>query len=211
MFPRIFLAALAALAVMPVQAQTIISVTGPNAFYATTGVYTSWTQTGSFSGVTIQAYLYSGGGTATGTAYLVTQVGPGATSAQQIGAAAPISVTSETPVATTLFTNLTLGPGTYYLVISRTTDLRWSMNTTAQSGIVTAAGVTSNPIAFAAPVAGYPPASTWVMKSGTSAFFSAAGGTVTTSVPVLSPAAMLAMALMLLTSGLLLMRKYRLQ
>jgi hypothetical protein len=115
-------------------------------------------------------------------------------------------------VATTLFSNLTLGPGTYYLVISRSTDLRWSMNFTTQSVIVTAAGVTANPVNFAVPVAAYPPASTWVLKSGVSAFFSATGGiAVNSPVPALTPGATLAMALLLLTSGLILIRKYRLQ
>lgn len=56
--------------------------------------------------------------TAIGTAYLTTRIGPGTTTANQL-ASVPFSVTGiDTPVLTTLFSGLTLGAGTYYLVLS---------------------------------------------------------------------------------------------
>jgi hypothetical protein len=77
----------------------------------------SWTQTGSYTDVTISAFisaLESGGGT--GTIYLMDQIGPGTTVANQI-AETTVSGLAFLPTTTTnLFSGLSLGPGTYYLI-----------------------------------------------------------------------------------------------
>src|SRR6185369_9390402 len=65
------------------------------------GLVESWTQTGTYSGVTITAALTNI--QANTTAYLMNQIGPGTNVANQLFAN---SVTG-----TTLFTGLTLGPG----------------------------------------------------------------------------------------------------
>lgn len=79
----------------------------------------AWSQTDLYSNLTISAELDGVGSTINGTAYLMAQVGPGATTANQIASDNFIvSALPFGPDLTTLFTGLTLGPGTYYLVIT---------------------------------------------------------------------------------------------
>jgi|ERR1017187_4147392 hypothetical protein len=83
----------------------------------------SWTQTATYSSVSIGADVSSGDGhdIATGTAYLMTQLGPSplTTAANEVTAPFSISVSSNPPIntMTPLFSGLTLGPGTYFLLI----------------------------------------------------------------------------------------------
>jgi hypothetical protein len=120
------------IAALPLGASTIISTinglagyTGLGTFFTTVqAAESSWTQTGGFTGVNIAVEIDPAGSatishTSTGTAYLMTLVGPGTSPANQL-ANAPFSVTGTqfNPTLETLFTNLTLGPGTYYLVLS---------------------------------------------------------------------------------------------
>lgn len=89
-------------------------------------VVASWTQTRSFSNVTIDAELVSTDANfLTGTAYLMTAIGPGTTPASEI--LPPITFTAQLgPVGnsgpslptTILFSGLELKRGTYYLVIT---------------------------------------------------------------------------------------------
>jgi len=83
----------------------------------------TWTQTGSYTNVSIGANLAinNGNSTGTGIAYLVTALGPSATLANLV-ATDPIMVTGNPGVntMTSLFTGLSLGPGTYYLLINPT-------------------------------------------------------------------------------------------
>jgi hypothetical protein len=73
----------------------------------------------------------SGNGTATGTGYLLDQIGPGTTLVgNEVPGVAPIavSVTGNPGLngMTKVYSNLTLGPGTYFLVIDPTdTSLDW--------------------------------------------------------------------------------------
>jgi hypothetical protein len=79
----------------------------------------AWSQTSLYNNVSVSAELDGVGSTITGTAYLVTQVGSGTTSANQIMSADfTVSTLPFEPDLTTLFSGLTLGPGTYYLVIT---------------------------------------------------------------------------------------------
>ena len=86
----------------------------------------SWTQNVATSNTTVSAILDKNGiGTVTqGTAWLMKQVGPGTTSANQIAEAiftTPSSTINNqdltTAPYTTLFGGLNLPPGTYYLVL----------------------------------------------------------------------------------------------
>jgi hypothetical protein len=191
---------------------TIIARTGTASGDYTNGTnYVSWTQTGTFSNVTIQANLFStNDGTATGNAYLTT----GFTSATQIGATVPISVSNTdryNPTTVTLFSGLTLGPGTYYLTISDPNyGLAWEAYV---SGIVTttAPGVTAaneDGTYGTFPVGtSYPPAATFTYKSANLIFN--VTSIIPDPVPALSGWTMLGTALLLITSGLFLMRLYR--
>jgi hypothetical protein len=81
----------------------------------TGAVETSWTQTGSFSNVSIAAPLANG----PDQIYLTNAIGPAATQ-QNVIASVMLPITGQTSGAaslTTLFTGLNLGPGTYYLVV----------------------------------------------------------------------------------------------
>jgi PEP-CTERM motif-containing protein len=99
---------------------TIVSDTGPTQGQAvlSTAAGEAWTETGTYSNVTI-TFLLNGGVTfnGTGTAYLMNQIGPGTTAANEV--ATPFAITA--PVATssfiTLFSGLNLGPGTYFLLV----------------------------------------------------------------------------------------------
>ena len=54
-----------------------------------------------------------------GTAYLMTQIGPGTNATHEIASATvayPVFPGLQNPTFTTVFSNLTLGPGTYYFV-----------------------------------------------------------------------------------------------
>jgi hypothetical protein len=83
----------------------------------------TWTQTGSYNNVSIGANLAISNGlsTGTGTAYLVTALGPSATPANLL-ATDSITVSGNPGVntMTSLFTGLSLGPGTYYLLVNPT-------------------------------------------------------------------------------------------
>ena len=114
-------------AAMPMFGEVIVSEaaglssSADNAFLAV-----SWTQTGTFNNVTIAAALESSLPLqATGTAYLSNKLGTGATNANLLDTFAA-STNNNTPgVLITLFTGLTLGPGTYDLSIKENTDLFW--------------------------------------------------------------------------------------
>ncbi len=97
----------------------IISVAeGPTKSFAiisTGALETSWTQTGSFSNVSIAAPLANG----PDQIYLTNSIGPSATQ-QNVIASVTLPITGQTSGAaslTPLFTGLNLGPGTYYLVV----------------------------------------------------------------------------------------------
>jgi len=91
-----------------------------------------WTQTGTYTNVSISADVNITGSpgdppikpTDTGLSYLTTQVGTGTTVANQIASGnffGPSNWASNpTPNWITLFTGLTLGPGTYYLTLDTT-------------------------------------------------------------------------------------------
>jgi len=197
-------------AALPAAADTIVSVTGTNAFGETNLNYVSWTQTGGFSNVSIAADLFVSSGTVPTNAYLTTQVGAGTTVAQQV-AATSLSISNTVPALTTLFTGLTLNPGTYYLVINPTGpnagNLEWqALNNPAV--VVTANGVTLNPQgAFFGVVPAYPPSAAFGGKGNRFAF-SVAGTLGIFGVPALSTGAMVVTGVLLLLSGLLLVRKY---
>ncbi len=166
---RYFVLLAAACLGAPAFASTIVSDTyngvssgSASGFYAVT-----WTQTSTYANVSIGANLAANNGlsTATGTAYLMNQVGPGTTPANEVTTPFAISVPGNPGinVMTPLFTGLTLGPGTYYLVIAPTSvgqadslawDLASSPSRTLDSGVTQGADLTN-----AASIAAFAPAS----------------------------------------------------
>lgn len=130
---------------LPASATTILSVTGPHGSTLALGatnqaLVASWSSTNTYSGVSIS--FQSNFGPFDGTAYLMSQIGPGTTSAQQVAIAA-YSATSASPALTNLFSGLTLGPGSYYLVLTSSSTGGWDTPYTAGPAVVsTGAGVT---------------------------------------------------------------------
>jgi hypothetical protein len=142
-------------------------------------VAASWKQSATFSNVTIDAQLVSTDASfLSGTAYLMSAIGPGATSASEI--VAPVTFTAPLgPVGnsgpslapTVLFSGLTLAPGTYYLVLTAPfqagtngSALTWQIPTNLV--LVTAPSVTLG-VAFEAnttlfPADPFPPASSFL-------------------------------------------------
>lgn len=99
----------------------VVSVPGPlNAggygILASGAAASSWSSTLTYTGVSIATMLAGTPlGPVPGTAYLTTRIGPGTTTANEIARA---NVLFPTPTGlVTLFSNLTLPPNTYYLVL----------------------------------------------------------------------------------------------
>lgn len=222
MLRRVFCLGLLLMAALPAGAypltNVIISQTASSNLYTSYApVYAGWTQTSTYSGIAITANLASNGtGTATGRGYLVSSQPP-TTVASQVGSAGtPFSIPSTTTTFApiTLFTGLTLGPGTYYLVISNDSGDVLSQAALASSTTVNlASGVTATANSlFDGTQATYPPASTAWYNKGQLILFSVTGTLVVPlppAVPALSVWAMLATAILLAASGLLFVRKFK--
>jgi hypothetical protein len=191
-------------------AQNIITVSGGTV--SGFGTYSgpaqmSWTQTGTYTGVTIQATLESCLGFGTGTAYLTLN---GTAVGNQVAANSTLSVnggTNGADAVVTLFTGLTLGPGTYYLTINGANTnecgVLWQ-NVTGTPTVTTASGVTAGPAELVdGSAAAYPPASAFGTVPGESFPFSVTG------TPAGSPSATPAPpAAILLCAGLFLLFWY---
>jgi hypothetical protein len=121
--------AVAALCVsFPVCAETIISTgVGPDgpAVYAMQFEEQGWTQTQTYTDVSIEVALYSWtpGAAFDGTAYLTNSIGPGAVQQALDKATYSGETADSTPEMITLFSGLTLGPGTYYLTLASTDNI----------------------------------------------------------------------------------------
>ncbi len=142
----------AVLALSSVAADTIVSRTGPvsggAALLVNQTIMTSWTQSSAYSDVSISATLGWPEGSPTpppvlaGTAYLMNQVGPGASGANEI-ASAPFT-TALGFTDTNLFLGLNLGGGTYYLVLSSNDGPFWANSVGPLTTLSTAPGVQFN-------------------------------------------------------------------
>lgn len=117
------------------QAATIYSVTGPSPFgFANqTVLVEAWSQAAFYNNVTITAPLEdnsSGGpiGGVEGTVYLTNRIGPGTTAANLVAPPVTVSGLTNTFSVRTLFTGLTLPPGTYYLTFRSTNSNPLSMS-----------------------------------------------------------------------------------
>jgi hypothetical protein len=155
----------------------IISVTAPPGLSTLIGgaaVVTSWSQSTSHTGVSIAVLLDAAlvGQTPSAHAYLTTRIGPGTTAMDEI-AHTRVTVPTELPVCSpggscgamvTLFSDLRLGPGTYFVTLSPDATsppssgaVGWfpALNPT----VVAASGVSEGASLITSAVAAYPPAS----------------------------------------------------
>jgi hypothetical protein len=188
---------------------------GPAPSPGLTSLAVTWSQTTTYSGVTISATMNTvNSAAAPGTAYLTTSLGPGAANfVAPVSFVVPATQTTAAPV--TLFTNLTLTPGTYYLTISNADSNNLGWNFVQGGGTpTTGPGVTLNGAGMidvqdnAAPGSYSPPASPTFVPAfaGGSNFvllFSVTA-TAATGVPSLSGMALLGLAIVMIGSGLLL-------
>ena len=151
----------------------------------------SWTQTGTYTDVTIGANIAVNGGNpseeATGTAYLMTQIGAGTTISDE-KETGPVSVMGNPGLndMTTIFSGLSLGPGTYYLVIDPSSvnladSLVWAAAGTPTQTLGTDV---SDVMAFSATTtnAAFPPANTFATGQLTP-IFSVTGDLGVTTTP----------------------------
>ncbi len=94
--------------------------------------YVSWTQTVTYTNVVITANIVGPEKDFDqGTAYLMSQIGPGTTAANEIVAPGAYSSSSPISIQMTLFSGLTLGPGSYFLVLAPVKGLlEWDAGTT---------------------------------------------------------------------------------
>lgn len=102
----------------------------------------SWTSTNSYDYVSVSVSLGQVSAPAvTGTAYLTTQIGAGTTAASEVGRA---NFTFPNPTGGTvqLFNNLSLGPGTYFLVLYSTSAIGGGWSVASPPTQITDNGVT---------------------------------------------------------------------
>jgi hypothetical protein len=198
-------------AALPAVASTIISQTASLTNNRSPQMYASWTipTPDTFSGVNIAANLASEDGNAAScNAYLVTTQPP--TNAASLATNLGVGTSSTAFVPITLFTGLTLGPGSYYLVLGPvTSNLLVQTATPGNTTVTTYPGVNAGADLFATGASqSYGPASTFGTKNAL-ILFSVTGSLGATSVPTLSLWAMLATALFLAVSGLLFVRRFK--
>jgi hypothetical protein len=145
---------------------TIISQlnNGPTVTGDGTGISeVSWTETGSYSNVSIFANIFSGGSSASGTAYLMNMIGSGASAANEVVAPGSFSVTGNpgTNVMTTIFSDLSLAAGTYYLVLEANAGSVVAWNLAGVPLVVEDTGVTGGQSDAAVSPNAFAPASTF--------------------------------------------------
>ena len=190
-------------------ASTIVSSTYLTGFSTTSSaggglLAVSWTQTTSYTDVSVEADLAANNGLseAIGTAYLMKEIGAGTTAISDEIASAPVSVSGNPGLdnLTSVFSSLSLGPGTYYLVIepasvNNVDSLEWDMAGmpsqtfgTGVSDVMAFAGTTTN--------AAFPPANTFASELSTP-IFSVTGdlGVITSPTPEPSTTILLACGL----------------
>lgn len=183
------------------EAGTVLSVDTPPTVFAGAATFaSSWTQTGSYSNVTVTALLTNASGiglTFDYHAYLTNALGAGTTVANEIASTAfTLQPGLNQPIA--LFSGLTLGSGTYFLVIAPDAGASavtgWSTVNSVPS-VTLDTGVTHGTDRFSQSTTGYAPART---------FSNLTGGRYAYSVVAVDPAVPEPATTALLGAGLLL-------
>jgi len=158
------------------RATTIVSVTGPLSIGFVVGNSSSlaatWSQANTYSDVMIAARLHATfpDQASQGDAYLTTRIGPGTTSADEIARSHFMTIPGERPLIP-LFSNLTLGPGNYFLTLGSTFNMSpvpvWDNTEPAIVDVAVDTGVNLGPrLATLGSIANsYPPSSSFVSVS----------------------------------------------
>jgi hypothetical protein len=171
-------------AAMPMFGEIIVSDTaGGTSGSSSAFQVVSWTQTETFTSVSIEAQLKSNLPTqSTGTAYLSNDIGPGAGSGNLLDTFAVSTNNNADGVLIPLFSGLTLGPGTYYLSLLGNGGLYW---TEAGSPVQTLNGATQGPDLISTGPIGTPAISTGFNDSTTGHLLFQVSGTpaVSTATP----------------------------
>jgi hypothetical protein len=126
----------------------------------------SWNQIDTYSDVAITVSLNGNDPSYTGTAYLMTKIGPGTTPADEVAQASYAAVGDFVLHDITLFTGLTLVPDTYYLVLSApqsaSSSIAWAGTAAATATFTRAPGVSGGAgLAIAQGPSPYPPAAVY--------------------------------------------------
>ena len=201
-------------------AEIIYDVTGPSPFgFANQNpAAAGWSQTATFTNVTISAPLADLTAGAPlpgqqGTVYLMNQIGPGATAANEVAPPVHVSGLTSTFTPRVFFSGLTLGPGNYYIVwVSVSTDdLSMSMQGSGSASSTLASGVTDLGNSSGSTPAGYPPATAALVpvQPSNNYFLTVSGTRSGVAIPTLSTAGVAGLATILaLLTFLLLRRKF---
>jgi len=190
-------------------ADTVLNIPGPTFGYfdfADAALADSWTQdfsvtNGSIS-VDVQGLAPSGG---TVHFYLTTAIGASATLSDLVAFTSvevPYALTTVTP-----FSNVNLGPGTYYLVMADytpndtpATGPDWNYYS-GDSGVVTAPGLTANVLEEAFPLSPFAPASAFKIDPYDERGVLSFTGTIVPQAPTPEPSSVLLIAVTLLVFG----------
>jgi hypothetical protein len=120
------------------------------------GLSVSWTQTSTYTDVAIVADVFGLAAPASDTFYLTRSLGPGTTVADEIARATP-TINNLAPGPLLVFSGLTLGPGTYHLVLGDVFSPAIFWATSDVPTLTTDAGVSFLGQSIPNPVCGSPP------------------------------------------------------
>ena len=161
------------------RAATILSITGttedPKSTYSAgsdSHPSVSWTQTSAFTNVSITLNLAPFGSNQ-GTAYLTTRIGPGTTIADQVALTNFTFPTTASDV--TVFTNLILGAGTYYLTLDSSTSNAGIWDGTKSPTVIADPSVTQHTTLYAVQSGSYAPALTYTTQNSVSLKYGVTG------------------------------------
>jgi hypothetical protein len=215
MFHRFASTTLLLVAATGLHGANVVTTTGtsPFGFSGQPAFVIGWNQAISYTGVTITMPLLDSTPTpltgVEGTVYLVNQIGPGTTSANQVAAPVQISGLTGAYTTVTLFSGLSLPAGNYYLVLVPTNTNPMSASPEGSSGAnvtnTTGTSVTSLGAGVPTTLAGYPPASSTTLNTPGNIFFSATGTAGLPSTPAPSTLSLLLVGM--LCAGLWMARR----
>ena len=146
------------------QASTIFETSGPVDSLATFPFFgVTWTQTQTYNNVSISGVLGFSSPSGGLIAYLTDSIGPGTTQAGNEIANTTITGITAAPALVNLFTEPTLGPGTYFLTVQDTGGTQFGLTNSPVESL--GSGVTSTcDYTLDSPFAPYPPATQGLIK-----------------------------------------------
>lgn len=193
-------------------ATTIYGVSGPSPFgFANqTVLVEGWYQNALYNNVTITAPLEdnsSGGPIAgvEGTVYLTNKIGPGTTVANLVAPPVTVSGLTNTFTVRTLFTGLTLPPGTYYLTFRSTNSNPLSMSMEGSSTPTLTLGPAVSDLGGDGQITPdpFPPATAVTLSPPGNLFVTVTGDLITNfAIPAISPAVLALLGFALVLAGL---------